>query len=299
MISPTGTLPQVPITVTDRGDSYVVDVGGRTKMYADPARNCRERARVSAAFIALALAPETAPAGSSASTSSSSPSSASSSASSSSETPPPPAPATAAPPPPPPSTATTPPPPAPTSGPGHHAPAVPPWARFDLRGAFEDGPEIGAVGGGGMVRAAFGWKAIGGHVLCEWLGAGSTALRSHSGRVSLERWPCAIGGTARVLTEDPHLEASFDLGLALGALRAEGHDLAANEGHTVLEIGARAAADLLLRLGPEARGFAPVIGVEAEYLPTPYHLNVSGAGPVADTPRAWVTFTAGLSWTVE
>jgi hypothetical protein len=150
-----------------------------------------------------------------------------------------------------------------------------------------------------MVRAAFGWKAIGGHVLCEWLGAGSTALRSHPGRVSFERWPCAIGATTRVLNEDAHLEASFDLGLALGAVRAEGHDLATNEGHTVLEIGARAAVDLVLRFGPEARGFAPVIGVEADYLPTPYHLNVSGAGPVADTPRAWVTFTAGLSWTVE
>jgi hypothetical protein len=291
MVSPTTAAPQVTITVIDRGDSYVVDVGGRTKVYADGSRNCRERARVSAAFIALALAPETATA--------SSPGSSSGSSSSSPPSEPPETPPSTAPTAPPPPTATSAPPPPSPKATGPSAPPDPPWARFDVRAAFEDAPELGATGGGGMVRASFGWKAIGGHVLCEWLGSSATPLKSHAGRVSFERWPCAIGPTARVMADHRRLEATFDLGFELGALRAEGHDLASNTANTALEIGARAAADLVFHLGPDALGFAPVVGAEAEVLPTPYHLSVSGAGRVADTPRAWVTFTAGLSWTVQ
>lgn len=41
--------------IVDRGDSFVVVSGGRTKTYADRDRNCAQRARIAAAFVALVL----------------------------------------------------------------------------------------------------------------------------------------------------------------------------------------------------------------------------------------------------
>ncbi|HXX66175.1 MAG TPA: hypothetical protein VEK07_03285 [Polyangiaceae bacterium] len=45
-------------TVADLGAEFRVAVGSRSKSYADPARDCAQRARVAAAFIAIALLPE-------------------------------------------------------------------------------------------------------------------------------------------------------------------------------------------------------------------------------------------------
>ena len=48
-------------SVADRGAAYVVAVGDRTKTYPDADRNCDQRARIAAAFIALTLEPESVP----------------------------------------------------------------------------------------------------------------------------------------------------------------------------------------------------------------------------------------------
>jgi len=48
--------------VTDRGDRFSVSAAGQTRELADPARDCDERARAAAVFIALALNPPLAPA---------------------------------------------------------------------------------------------------------------------------------------------------------------------------------------------------------------------------------------------
>ena len=43
--------------VVDRKDGYAVTVLGNERLYTDPQRDCAERARVSAIFIALTLRP--------------------------------------------------------------------------------------------------------------------------------------------------------------------------------------------------------------------------------------------------
>jgi len=48
--------------VIDRGDRFSVSAYGQARDYADPARDCDERARAAAVFIALALNPPAAPA---------------------------------------------------------------------------------------------------------------------------------------------------------------------------------------------------------------------------------------------
>jgi hypothetical protein len=45
-------------TVQDLGDAYLVEVGGVSRELPDPGRDCTERARVAAVFIALNLNPE-------------------------------------------------------------------------------------------------------------------------------------------------------------------------------------------------------------------------------------------------
>lgn len=47
--------------VIDRGDRFSVSAFGQAREYADPARDCDERARAAAVFIALALNPPAAP----------------------------------------------------------------------------------------------------------------------------------------------------------------------------------------------------------------------------------------------
>ncbi|HZU84559.1 MAG TPA: hypothetical protein VE987_16635, partial [Polyangiaceae bacterium] len=106
-------------TITDLGDEYVVQVGDRSKRYADPTRDCAGRARVAAVFIALAISPDAA-----------SPAQQS---------------GTAAPPaPPPPPAPSAPPPPKPPVPPVRPAPSSPPdaaltrgWLRFDVRARLD------------------------------------------------------------------------------------------------------------------------------------------------------------------
>ena len=130
--APSGPRP----TVSDLGDHYSVAVGDRAKTYADPGRDCAERARVVATFIALVLDPEAQPATSGR-----------------------PAPAPANPPP----TAAILPPPTRVSTPSRAR-----WLRVDARGALELGSQ-GQVAPGAMVRVAAGWEALGAHAVCGWL----------------------------------------------------------------------------------------------------------------------------------
>ncbi|MES1210520.1 MAG: hypothetical protein ABUS79_31660 [Pseudomonadota bacterium] len=56
-----GELPAA-VQITDLGDAFEVAVGAEVQRYADPARDCAERARVAAVFVALVLNPPAAPA---------------------------------------------------------------------------------------------------------------------------------------------------------------------------------------------------------------------------------------------
>jgi len=52
-----------PPRVSDQGDRFSVAAAGQVQQYADPGRDCDERARAAAVFIALALNPPLAPPG--------------------------------------------------------------------------------------------------------------------------------------------------------------------------------------------------------------------------------------------
>ncbi len=250
---------QTSASVADRGAAYVVAVGDRTKTYADADRNCDQRARIAAAFIALALEPE----------------------------PVPPEPERVAP-------------PAPVapSAPEDRVPqAAPPpgvpWARLDGVGAFEVSSPLGLGSPGLGLEIAAGRGAWGAWAACTWIGAATMRLAVAGESLRLERFPCAIGPTARLLTRV--LETELKAGLALGAVRAAGEGFATLYSAERLEVGARLAIDAALHLSPDAR-LEPVAGLEVTYYPVPYHLVRAPGGIVASTPTLWAGLTAGLRW---
>jgi hypothetical protein len=261
--------PAPKATVSDLGDTYLVTAVARAKTYTDPTRDCAERARVAAAFIALALSPEAPPV------------------------------TTAAPPP------AVPPRPAalPNTSPAGTARR---WMRTDARGALAVAPAVasprGLVAPGAALGVTAGWTLFGGHAMCGWSAATSMNISSDGTVVSIERFPCAIGPMARLFpgrSGAGRLEVDVDPGVALGAVIVSGRGLATNFQSARLEVGARLAVDLAWHLGARHAGWGPVLGVEATYYPVPYDLDITPRGTVARTPDIWAGFTAGVCWTVE
>jgi hypothetical protein len=288
------------VTVMDLGDAYRVGVGGRAKTYADPSRNCDQRARIAAAFIALAVTPEVA-----APASTPAPDASSAAAAPAAAAPrpsPPPSPTSPVPPPlPVPSAAPVPAPQTPALAPGPVA-GVPMWGRLDARAALGDAPAPGIVGEGVAIHGAFGWGGlgIGVDVRCAWMAATTLAdLPSRPGGFSLERWPCGVGVTARLTRPDARLEVDVDAGLALGAVRIEGRDLFVTHASTRFEAGGRVGIDGVLHLGHGPFPIAPVVGADATYLATAYHLSVPPGPSATQTPRLWLAFTVGASWALH
>jgi hypothetical protein len=246
-------------SVTDRGGAYVVAVGDRSKTYPDAERNCDERARIAAAFIALALEPASEPTPVERSA--------------------PPAPVVA---------------PAPEDRVPEAARAPPStWMHLDGVGAFEVSSPFGLASPGLALEVAAGWGAWGAWAACAWIGAGTIRLPGAGESVRLERFPCALGPAARLVTRV--LETELKAGVALGALRAAGQGFATAYSSERVEIGARLAIDAAFSLSPGAR-VAPVAGLEVTYYPVPYHLALAPGGIVASTPAVWAGVTAGLRW---
>jgi hypothetical protein len=247
----------IDASVADRGAEYVVAARGRSKTYPDPDRNCSQRARIAAAFVALVLEPDSLATGS--------------------ERAAPPAPLVA-------SSAED------ASG-ASARPREPPWARLDGLGAFElSGPSaLGALGLAlelGAGRGAWGaWAA------CSWIRGATMQLPVPGESVRIERFPCAIGLAARLVR--PMLEADLKVGVALGAMRASGQGFATTYSSERLEVGVRLALDAALHLSPRAH-LLPVVGLEVTYYPVPYELVGAPTGIVASTPTVWAGATAGL-----
>ncbi|MCL2450452.1 MAG: hypothetical protein FWD17_16010, partial [Polyangiaceae bacterium] len=237
-------------TVTDLGDDYRVDVAGRSKAYFDPTRNCEQRARIAAAFIALVVAPEEAPPDASASSS-----------------PPPQAPPEAS--------------PAPAAPPApERRVAGPSWGTFDLRGVYSFAPGSLTAGGAAVRMSAtervMGSELrLGGHLLCGWLGSSEHDLSGRIGSFSVERWPCALGAAARLFPAGFRLEVDVDAGVALGAVRIAGHGLFHDFASSRLEAGGRVGLAALLHLGRDPVPLAAVVGFDATYLPHAYQLSVA------------------------
>jgi hypothetical protein len=247
-------------SVADRGSAYVVVVGDRTKTYPDADRNCDQRARIAAAFIALALEPDSQPPRD--------------------ERAAPPTPVVA---------------PAPADRASEAAPAhLPTWGRLDGAGAFEVSSPFALGAPGLALEVAAGRGAFGAWAACAWIGAATMRLTAAGESVRLERFPCAIGLAARLLVTRV-LETEVKAGVALGAMQATGQGFATAYTSERLEIGARVAIDAAFYLSPNAR-VGPVAGLEVTYYPVPYHLALAPGGVVASTPTVWAGVTAGLRW---
>jgi hypothetical protein len=176
--------------------------------------------------------------------------------------------------------------------------ASPAWGAIDFRGVFSGAPGD-VLAGGVLLRASARSRGFGGHLLCGWQSSSSADLPARTGSYSLERWPCSLGVTARLSPASWRLEVDLDAGLVLGALRVAGHDLFADATSWRLETGGRIGLDALLHVGRGPFPLAPVLGIEATYLPYTYHVTVVPGGSLAEIPRLWLGVTAGASWALH
>lgn len=251
-------------TVSDLDTRFLVAVAERRKIYADPARDCARRARVAAAFIALALLPE-----------GSEPAQAQ-----------PPSVAPEPQPPPEPPVARL---PIASSPAGAHD-----WASVDVRGAFALGLPNAVWAPGVLVRAAGGREWLGGHASCGWFFGASTTLSGETGSVLLQRLPCDAGATVRFSWLGRRLDTAIDAGFAVGLLEASGRGFAATYASSHVELGGRVAVDTSLRLDPWRVSLMPVVGIEATAYTTSYDFDVTPHGVVGRAPLVWTAITAGV-----
>jgi hypothetical protein len=263
LLSATEATEPSSIEISDLGTRYRVTVGDRAKTYLDPRRNCAERVRIAAAFIALALNPEDAPS--------------------------------------PVESELLPSPVAPTAAENPPVlPAARPIAvRLAVGGSMQSAPELGALAFGASARLAATWTLLGMYASCAWLSSGTTALAGTGAAVTFERVPCSVGATLAVLPRGHRVELDVDVGAAIGALHVAGRGLATDSSATRLELGGRIALQMGVHLGPPATALFPVIGIEATVLPMAYDFEVTPRGSVGQTPRLWAGATAGLCWRAD
>ena len=192
--------------LVDLGDAFEVTVGRQVQRYADAARDCTERARVAAVFVALAMNPPLL------------------------EPPRPPTP--------PPAIQQQQPPPAPE--PERSWLSVGVAARVD--GAVGGGSDAtsGATVGGeldvAIGKGSFGIEASAGVVT-------STQNMIDSVQVTQQRFPCSLSATFR-RRASAHLETGADLGVALTPFTLHGQGLDTTLPVTRFDAGARLALEL-------------------------------------------------------
>jgi len=190
------------VQVTDLGDAFEVAVGPQIQRYADPARDCAERARVAAVFVALALSP----------------------------------PAALAPPPAPPPPPAVPPPPATTPVP-HVGDVVRLGvaARVDVAaGGGQSATSGSAIGGEARVsvgRHALAVQATGGVMT-----ATQTPIRDV--RVREQRFPCSLAAIVRHAA-GAHVELDAAAGVSLTPFTLRGQGLMSPSPGTRLDVGGR------------------------------------------------------------
>ena len=194
--------------VSDLGDRFEVTVLGQTRQYPDAARDCTERARVAAVFIALAVRP--------------------------------PVFAPPAPPPPPPvvrAVAPAPPPPAPPAA---------AWRSVAVGARFDGGPgdRSPTLAAGAELRAALGLHAFG--VVATAAILAPTERELSSVAVHEQRFPCSVAFTAR--RELARFEVAAALGLALVPFTLHADGLATSDPATRFDAGGRLALEVRLPL---------------------------------------------------
>lgn len=250
--------------MVDRGASYVVTVGERARLYADPKRDCEERARVGAVFAALTLYPprpiiEPVPAAPPAAT-----------------------PVVV-------DHATV----ARASSPRSVRIQIALGARvdrsLDARSTASFGGDVRTAVMPGTFGAALGFGFHGPTTIP--LGAATSVEEE---RVSLDL-------SLRYSPATHPLWIALDAGPAPNLRRFLGVGLPVVSRQTRFDIGARLSAlvgvDMITSL--RALPIAGFLGGSLEYEPTPYTMTVAPDGAVGRAPRAWIGGILGLSGAFE
>jgi hypothetical protein len=278
----------VTVEVFDFGDRFDVYIGEVTRSFDDPTRNCAERARAAAVFVALTIEPPKA-----------SP------------------PVRAAPP-----AAATAEPDEPDEGEGEPEPRKPPAPRpkpvprtaqvdpnspravsltVDVAPAIMVASHFRPatvpvslsgsstiVGGGASARFALGWR-----FLALAVGFTSTSPFSVEGIATLARSPFDFD--LRAILRRGNFDLFGDVGLSVAVLTLSGQGAAFASGATTVDIEARLAATLRYRATTHVGVFATLevyASRSPEVLVTVPPLS---AMPVARTPDVWVGLAIGLS----
>lgn len=251
--------------VVDHGTRFAVSVKGQTGEYLDAERDCAERARVSAVFIALTLNPPQIQ-------------SAEGDALAVKPTP---------------VEKTKPPPEAPRGPP--LAPVATPtsgaWSRLELGARFDGTLSQGAqstLAAGLEVRASLGAGRVG-----AVLGAAVLApvIWDISGvLVQEQRFPGHLA--LRLRWPSPLATLALDVGVSATAFTLRAPELAGESTAARLDIGPRAA---LTAQFETIGGLSPYLGAHVEYFPQAYRLNADPNGQLGSTPHAWVGMNLGAS----
>jgi hypothetical protein len=247
--------------VVDLGDRFDVSAAGQTAHYVDAARDCGERARVAAVFIALALSPPAVrlvePA---------------------------PLPPTAPPP-----AVTTPEPRLPPGPPSRLWAQLAAGARLDSALAEEGAPSD--LTAGGELAGTIGHGPFGIGLSAALLAPTRRILQSVS--VRQQRFPFGAGLVIRHRWS-PWFELTGKAAVAVVLLTLRGENVSPGASSTRLDPGAHLSVEL--RGPPLREGLVPFVGLHVELFPRSYVLEAEPVGRVGVTNRLWWGATAGLSF---
>jgi hypothetical protein len=245
------------LVIQDLGERYMVEIRGRKREYADDARDCSKRARVSAVFVALTVAPPDIALP---------------------DLPPEPAPEPALPRAPPP----RPPPPRPEAATRTW------WSEIEVGAWAGAAPrnDHSVFVMGGELRLGFTGERLG-------FGAGAavstpSTLEFGNVRVRVARYPFDLG--ARLRWSGPVVAAWIDVGAVASWLQVRALDVADARTTWRLEPGARAAFTMA------AQGaWMPYLRVFTEIVPAPYEVALEPRGPVGKTSAVWLGLSIGVT----
>ncbi|HMI87241.1 MAG TPA: hypothetical protein VK550_24285 [Polyangiaceae bacterium] len=259
----TGTVAPGDAAITDEGSQYRVTIAGQERSFVDGARQCAERAKHAAVFVALVLDPPTVPE--------------------------------------PPETSPTPPSSAPPAPLPAERPAAPSPERLtfppidvSLEAVFQVAPTAGerrtAVAAGlmGWARAKRGFHLA--------LGAGVLRGSFHFDGAAADAWWIPLHVAAGVSFQADRWEGGGELGPNVTVLSVLGRDLEQAETQVRLEWGARAAAFSRFWF---SKNFALYVSAETLVRPSSYALLIDPQGRVGLTPVLWLGGAAGLSCKLE
>jgi hypothetical protein len=255
------------VAIADAGPTFRVSVAGQERPFTDPPRECTERARNAAVFVALVLDPPALPA---------------------LPTPAPPAPG---------------PPPAPPVHEAPRAPAPPSAERPAPEGRLllDASPIVGLAPGSGAQNLPV---AIGAALGLRWrrapyvgLSVGAfapTLLRFQSAEARATRFPLDL--SVGVAAGGRPWEVAAELGPSATILSLRGDNLDNNKRQVRLELGARAAVALRFWLREKNALF---LSFETTWFPRPYALEIRPQEHVGTTPPWWLGASIGVSFEIE